>query len=64
MKGISSRVLLQEYPISRRSSGGKHLWAREYLTVSSGSITDDMIKKYIDEQEAESVVDDRLFPAG
>ena len=29
-----------------------------YLAVSSGDITDEVIKKYIDEQEGEQVADD------
>ena len=61
LKGISSRVLLQEFSHLRRQFWGKHLWARGYLAVTSGTITDDMIKKYIDEQEGEPVVDDSRF---
>ena len=62
LKGISSRVLLQEFSHLRRQFWGKRLWARGYLAVTSGTITDDMIKKYIDEQEGEPVVDDSRFP--
>ena len=40
---------------------GKHLWARGYLAVSSGNITDEMIQQYIEEQEGEPVVDDSRF---
>jgi putative transposase len=61
LKGISSRVLLQEFAHLRRQFWGKHLWARGYLAVSSGTVTDDMIKKYIDEQEGEPVNDDSRF---
>ena len=61
LKGISSRVLLQEFSHLRRQFWGKHLWARGYLAVTSGTITDDMIKKYIDDQEGEPVVDDSRF---
>ena len=28
---------------------GRHLWARGYFAVSSGTITDKMVKKYIAE---------------
>ena len=61
LKGISSRVLLQEFAHLRRQMWGKHLWARGYCAVSSGTITDEMIKKYIDEQEGEPVQDDSRF---
>lgn len=41
---------------------GRHLWARGYLAVSSGNITDEMIKKYIEEHEGEPVnADDSRF---
>ncbi len=62
LKGISSRVLLQEFPLLRKKFWGRHLWARGYLAVSSGTITDEMIKEYIDEQEGEQVIDDSRFP--
>ena len=62
LKGISSRVLLQEFPRLRKQFWGKHFWARGYLAVSSGTITDDMIRQYIEEQEGEQMVDDSRFP--
>ena len=62
LKGISSRVLLSEFSHLRRQFWGKHLWARGYLAVSSGNITDEMIKEYIDEQDGEPVIDDSRFP--
>ena len=62
LKGISSRVLLQEFPRLRKQFWGRHFWARGYLAVSSGTITDEMIKEYIEEQEGEQIVDDSRFP--
>ncbi len=62
LKGISSRVLLQEFPHLRKKFWGRHLWARGYLTVSSGTITDEMIREYIEEQEGEQIADDSRFP--
>ena len=61
-KGISSRVLLQEFPRLRKQFWGRHLWARGYLAVSSGTITDEMVREYIDEQQGEAIVDDSRFP--
>lgn len=61
LKGISSRVLLQEFPYLRKKFWGRHLWARGYLAVSSGNLTDEMIKEYIDEQEGEQIADDSRF---
>ena len=62
LKGTSSRVLLQEFPRLRKQFWGRHLWARGYLAVSSGNITDEMIREYIDEQEGEQIADDSRFP--
>ena len=62
LKGTSSRVLLQEFPRLRRQFWGRHFWARGYLAVSSGNLTDEMIQEYIDEQEGEQIADDSRFP--
>ena len=62
LKGISSRVLLQEFPHLRKAFWGKHFWARGYLAVTSGTITDEMVQEYIDAQEGEPVHDDSQFP--
>ena len=61
LKGISSRILLSEFPHLRKQYWGRHLWARGYLAVSSGNITDEMIQQYIEEQEGEPVTDDSRF---
>ena len=61
LKGISSRILMQEFAHLRKQFWGRHFWARGYLAVSSGTITDEMIQEYIDEQEGESVLDDGRF---
>lgn len=61
LKGISSRLLLAEYPHLQKQFWGRHLWARGYLAVSSGNITDEMINEYIQEQEGEPVTDDSRF---
>lgn len=51
VKGISSCILLQEFPVLRKKFWGRHFWAKGYLAVSSGTTTDEMVKEYIDEQE-------------
>ena len=62
LKGISSRMLLQEFPHLRKQFWGRHVWARGYLAVSSGRITDEMVQQYIEEQEGEPILDDSRFP--
>ena len=42
-KGISSHMLLSEFPHLKKQFWGRHLWARGYLAISSGNITDEMI---------------------
>ena len=61
LKGTSSRILLQEFPNLRKQFWGRHLWARGYMAISSGNITDEMIQKYIDEQEGEPVNDSQFL---
>ena len=53
---------IQEYPHLRKQFWGRHFWARGYLAVSSGTITDEMVKEYIDDQEGEQIADDSRFP--
>jgi putative transposase len=60
LKGTSSRILLQEFAQLRKQFWGRHLWARGYMAISSGNLTDEMIQKYIEEQEGE-IVDDGRF---
>ena len=61
LKGISSRILLQEFAHLRKQFWGRHFWGRGYMAVSSGNITDEMIAKYIADQEGEPVHDDSRF---
>ena len=62
LKGISSRVLLEEYPTLKKRFWGRHFWARGYLAVSTGNLTDEMVQEYIEEQEGEPLQDDSQFP--
>ena len=61
LKGISSRILLSEFAHLRKQFWGRHFWARGYLAVSSGNVTDEMIQQYIEDQEGEPIVDDSRF---
>jgi putative transposase len=53
LKGASSRIMLHEFAHLRKQFWGRHFWARGYMAISSGNITDEMIQKYIEEQEGE-----------
>jgi len=48
VKGRSSRKLQQEFEELRRRYWGQHLWARGYFCASSGTVTDEMIKAYLE----------------
>ena len=61
LKGISSRILLQEFAHLRKAFWGRHLWARGYLAVSTGNWTDEMAAAYIAVQEGEPAHDDSRF---
>ena len=49
LKGKSSHKLLHTYPSLRRQYWGRHFWARGYFCCSSGNVTDDVIKQYIEQ---------------
>ena len=51
IKGKTSHHLLQDYRRLRREFWGRHLWARGYFVASSGNVTDEVIAKYIEEQD-------------
>ena len=50
LKGKSSHKLLHTYPSLRRQYWGRHFWARGYFCCSSGNVTDEVIKQYIEQQ--------------
>jgi len=50
LKGKSSNKLLNSFASLRRQYWGRHLWARGYFCCSSGNITDEVIKAYIEQQ--------------
>ena len=55
LKGGSARIMFEEFPHLKKQFWGRHLWARGYMAVSSGNITDEIIQKYIEEQEGEPI---------
>jgi len=51
LKGKTSRKLLQEDKQLSKIYYGRHFWARGYFVVTSGTITDEAIMKYIEHQD-------------
>jgi REP element-mobilizing transposase RayT len=60
LKGIISRILLQEFA-QKKTLCGRHLLARDHFAVSAGSRTGEMVTAYIAEQESDPVHDDSRF---
>jgi putative transposase len=51
IKGATSRKLQMEYKELNKQFWGQHLWARGYFVASSGNVTDEIIKEYIQNQD-------------
>ena len=64
LKGRSSRLLLEEFNELRRQFWGRHLWARGYFAATTGNVTDEIIKQYIESQELEDANGDHEFSIG
>jgi putative transposase len=60
MKGMSSRKMLMEDRNLQKQYWGQHLWGRGYFVASSGNVTDEMIKEYIENQDIEKDDDFRI----
>ena len=64
VKGRSSRKMLDEFGELRKQFWGQHLWARGYFAASSGNVTDEIIKQYIESQGEDFPSDDKDFRVG
>jgi len=51
LKGTTSHKLLQEFVHLRKQYWGQHLWARGYFVATTGTVTDETIKEYIENQD-------------
>jgi putative transposase len=59
IKGCSSMKLFESYPDLKKRYWGRHFWARGYFCVTSGELTEEMIKNYL-EHHFEPKVDDNF----
>ena len=50
LKGKSSFKVFGKFAQVRKQYWGRHLWARGYFVRSSGNVTDEVIKAYIENQ--------------
>lgn len=58
IKGKSSNRLMREFRALNRQFWGRHLWARGYFVATSGNVTDDILMKYVKDQDVEPQDDD------
>ena len=63
VKGRSSRLMLNEYTELKKQFWGQHLWARGYFAASTGKVTDEIIRQYI-ESQGDDLTDDKDFKVG
>lgn len=61
LKGESSRKLQLEYPMLKKQFWGQHLWAIGYFCATTGTVTDIVVKKYIEEQGKNEEQEDKTF---
>ena len=59
LKGRSSRRIQDEFPELKKRYWGRHFWARGYFCVTSGDLTEEMIKNYL-EHHFEPKADDNF----
>jgi len=53
LKGRSSKLLQEEFQELRKRYWGQHLWAPGYFCRTVGSVTEEIIKEYIENQGKE-----------
>jgi len=58
IKGRTSSKLFEEFPLLKKQYWGRHFWARGYFCVTSGQLTEEMIKNYLEHHFEPNVKDD------
>jgi putative transposase len=58
IKGKTSHKLLRDFRKLKQQFWGRHIWARGYFVASSGVVTDEVIAKYVEEQDVQSEDED------
>ena len=54
VKGRTSRILQMEYPALKKQYWGKHFWAIGYGVWSTGNVTEELIKEYLEHHKNQS----------
>ena len=50
LKGVSARLLLKEFPEVKRKLSNGHFWSPSYCLITTGQVTLDQLKKYVESQ--------------
>lgn len=53
IKGVSSRKMQMEFKELKQRYWGKHIWARGYFCATTGNVTEDQIRNYIENHSDE-----------
>jgi putative transposase len=53
IKGRSSRLLQEEFPHLQKRYWGQHMWGRGYFCTTVGTVTEETIRTYIENQRIE-----------
>jgi len=54
VKGRTSRILQMEYPALKKQYWGKHFWAIGYGVWSTGNVTEELVKEYLEHHKNQS----------
>ena len=60
LKGRSSKMIQDEFPELKQRYWGQHLWARGYFCATVGSVDQETIRAYIENQENPTVPKDNF----
>jgi putative transposase len=50
LKGVSARLLFKEFPSIKSKLWDGHLWSPSYFLATTGQVTLDQLKKYVESQ--------------
>jgi putative transposase len=64
LKGRSSRLLQQEFPLLKKKYWGQHFWAVGYGVWSTGNITEEMVAEYLEHHRKPSNQSGEAFILG
>ena len=64
VKEETSRKLELEFEGLRKRYWGQHIWARGYFVATTGNVTDEMIREYINSHQEKEEGDETFRIAG